>query len=100
MISLEVNESRRVDRQLFGRAARQGDPGSGQAIFSLEDDLLLNEVPSILLGWTGFFLKTFPDMGAALGRGVIEARQRALRSRAFELDQAHAGRLALGGDLE
>lgn len=35
----EYHESSRIDRQLFGRAARQGDPGSGQAIVSLDDPL-------------------------------------------------------------
>jgi preprotein translocase subunit SecA len=31
------NEARRIDRQLYGRCARQGDPGTHQAILSLED---------------------------------------------------------------
>jgi preprotein translocase subunit SecA len=39
VILAEFHESPRVDRQLFGRAARQGDPGSGQAIVSLDDPL-------------------------------------------------------------
>jgi preprotein translocase subunit SecA len=42
VILSEFHESRRVDRQLFGRAARQGDPGSAQAIVSLQDELLLH----------------------------------------------------------
>ncbi len=33
------NEARRIDRQLTGRCARQGDPGSHQTILSLEDEL-------------------------------------------------------------
>jgi preprotein translocase subunit SecA len=41
VISAEPNESARVDRQLYGRSARQGDPGSAQGIFSLEDEVLL-----------------------------------------------------------
>lgn len=40
VIASELHESRRVDRQLFGRCARQGDPGSFEAIVSAEDDLL------------------------------------------------------------
>ena len=39
VILTEYHESGRVDRQLFGRAARQGDPGSREAIVSLSDDL-------------------------------------------------------------
>jgi len=40
VISLSLNDSFRIDRQLFGRAARQGDPGSAEAILSLEDAAL------------------------------------------------------------
>lgn len=40
VIASELNDSSRIDRQLFGRGARQGDPGSAQAIVSLEDELL------------------------------------------------------------
>jgi preprotein translocase subunit SecA len=39
VILTEFHDSRRVDRQLFGRCARQGDPGSCTSIVSLEDDL-------------------------------------------------------------
>jgi preprotein translocase subunit SecA len=40
IIGTEKHESRRVDRQLRGRAGRQGDPGSTQFYISLEDDLM------------------------------------------------------------
>ena len=40
IIGTERHESRRVDRQLRGRAGRQGDPGSSLFFVSLEDDLL------------------------------------------------------------
>ena len=40
IIGTERHESRRVDRQLRGRAGRQGDPGSSQFFVSLEDNLL------------------------------------------------------------
>ncbi len=40
IIGTEKHESRRVDRQLRGRAGRQGDPGSSQFYVSLEDDLM------------------------------------------------------------
>ena len=39
VILTEYHDSRRVDRQLVGRCARQGDPGSCQAIVSLQDDI-------------------------------------------------------------
>jgi preprotein translocase subunit SecA len=40
VLGTERHDARRVDRQLLGRAARQGDPGSGQFFLSLEDELL------------------------------------------------------------
>ncbi len=40
IIATERHDSRRVDRQLRGRAGRQGDPGSSQFFVSLEDDLM------------------------------------------------------------
>jgi len=45
VIASERHESGRVDRQLFGRSARQGDPGSAQAFVSAEDELLQKFLP-------------------------------------------------------
>jgi preprotein translocase subunit SecA len=39
VILTEFHDSPRIDRQLFGRCARQGDPGSCEAIVSLEDEI-------------------------------------------------------------
>src|SRR5438552_17991205 len=40
VIGTERHEALRIDRQLIGRGARQGDPGSYQFFLSLEDELL------------------------------------------------------------
>ena len=40
IIGTERHEARRIDRQLRGRAGRQGDPGSSRFYLSLEDDLM------------------------------------------------------------
>jgi preprotein translocase subunit SecA len=42
VLATERHESRRVDRQLRGRCARQGDPGSSRFYVSFEDDLMRN----------------------------------------------------------
>lgn len=42
VVGTERHESRRIDRQLRGRCARQGDPGSSQFYISFEDDLMRN----------------------------------------------------------
>lgn len=39
MILTEYHESRRIDRQLFGRAGRQGDHGSYESIVAIDDEL-------------------------------------------------------------
>ena len=53
VIVTECNDSPRIDRQLIGRAARQGDPGSWQAIVCLCDELFQLHVPQPLLRLAG-----------------------------------------------
>jgi len=48
VIATERHESRRIDRQLFGRAGRQGDSGSAQAFLSMEDELFRRFAPALL----------------------------------------------------
>lgn len=45
VIATERHEAGRIDRQLFGRCGRQGDPGSFEAIVSLQDELLKMYLP-------------------------------------------------------
>jgi preprotein translocase subunit SecA len=51
VIATEPHGSGRVDRQLFGRAARQGDPGCAQMFASAQDDLLVRHVPRLRQRW-------------------------------------------------
>jgi preprotein translocase subunit SecA len=51
VLATEPHGSGRVDRQLFGRAARQGDPGCAQMFGSAQDDLLVRHVPRLRLSW-------------------------------------------------
>ncbi len=48
VIATERHESGRIDRQLFGRCARQGDPGTAQAFISVEDELIQRFVPAAM----------------------------------------------------
>jgi preprotein translocase subunit SecA len=60
VILTEYHDSRRIDRQLLGRCARQGDPGSCEAIISLEDEIFTVHAPGLTrmirrlsaMGWT------------------------------------------------
>ncbi len=49
VVAAEIHESARVDRQLFGRAARQGDPGSVISLFSADDPVLKRFIPATIL---------------------------------------------------
>lgn len=82
VLATERHESGRVDRQLWGRAARQGDPGSAQAFVSLEDELLAKHVkPAMLRAVKGAF------QGRAPGKLAMARRM-------FALAQHNAQRLA------
>jgi preprotein translocase subunit SecA len=48
VIATERHESGRIDRQLFGRCARQGDPGTSQAYISMDDEIIRRFVPESL----------------------------------------------------
>jgi preprotein translocase subunit SecA len=50
VIATELHDTRRIDRQLFGRCGRQGDPGSFEAVVSLEDELY-QSLRTIPLAW-------------------------------------------------
>jgi preprotein translocase subunit SecA len=62
VVATERHDARRIDRQLFGRCGRQGDPGSCQAMVSLEDELtnvyvgrLLRRLAAAVLSSPGTF---------------------------------------------
>jgi preprotein translocase subunit SecA len=54
VIATEAHGSGRVDRQLFGRAARQGDPGCAQMFCSAEDDLFIRHAKHTRKLWRVF----------------------------------------------
>ena len=74
VIATELHSSKRIDRQLIGRSARQGDPGSYQFFLSLEDELLRcldmrkvmrkqrgaspNKAGELGRTWVGYFKRT------------------------------------------
>lgn len=60
VILTEYHESRRIDRQFFGRCARQGDPGSCEAIASLDDEIYTVYTPAA----TAFVARAAPRAAA------------------------------------
>ena len=85
VVATEVNESPRVDRQLFGRAARQGDPGGVISYYSVEDVVLKRFIPGFILElWRRSF--SVPWLAQKLGQGLLRwtqsvARRQAVRRR-------------------
>lgn len=57
VILTEYHDSRRIDRQLYGRSARQGDPGFCRAVVALDDEIFALHAPA----------------SAALARGLAHA---------------------------
>ncbi len=84
VLATERHEAGRIDRQLFGRSARQGDPGSAQAFVSLEDELTRRHAPHL----SAFLCRRF-------GRADREISSSSLTRRAFDVAQRRAERLAL-----
>jgi preprotein translocase subunit SecA len=103
VIATERNESRRIDRQLFGRCARQGDPGSAQAVVSLEDEFVARyarRAVGLLKGRQGAgggaSEKVTPVEGGRAGKGDVRTFVRStLLSCLFRYSQQRADRIAL-----
>jgi preprotein translocase subunit SecA len=85
VIGTERHEARRIDLQLRGRCARQGDPGSSRFFLSLEDDLM-----RIFAGdWVkGMLTRLGMQEGEAIESGMVSSRiqgaQKKVEERNFE----------------
>jgi preprotein translocase subunit SecA len=69
VIAAECNESARIDRQLFGRCARQGDPGTARSFVSMDDDLLKRYLSPTMLK----VLTTLLNLNAPLNHNLLNA---------------------------
>ena len=76
VIATERFEARRIDRQLFGRCARQGDPGSAQAFISLEDELSRKFGSRFAIRLPHLGGRQQEEISSAFWRRRIEALQR------------------------
>ncbi len=94
IIGTERHESRRIDRQLRGRAGRQGDPGSSIFFLSLEDDLMRlfgsERVARIMdrMGIEEGEVITHPMITRSIEKAQkkVEAQNFAIRKRLLEYD--------------
>ena len=85
VIATMRNRSPRIDRQLIGRAARHGDPGSAERLLSLDDTLLAETLPLTLrrlaqrCARAGVVPKVLAHALAVAAQRRAEWRERALR---------------------
>jgi len=77
VLAAERNESPRIDRQLFGRCGRQGDPGSFEAFIALDDDLPTRFCPRLSRGVARLFRTRAGTVPAWLGAWIMWIAQRA-----------------------
>jgi preprotein translocase subunit SecA len=80
VIVAEVNDYARIDRQLIGRCARQGDPGSVQVFVALDDELLRRFLPPALAWLWAISHRGLPPLRRPLAQLVVRmAQNRATR---------------------
>jgi preprotein translocase subunit SecA len=75
VIATELHEARRIDRQLFGRAGRQGDPGSFESIVSVEDELPTTYASRPVRGLAAFFARRSGALSQPALRRLLRAAQ-------------------------
>ena len=107
VLATERHDARRIDRQLFGRCGRQGDPGSFQVIMSLEDEIF----HEFFKGRTELLRRLFPRSGTPLpdwlgkllvklAQGIAERHHGQIRRELLRIDDQLSDLLAFTGRSE
>jgi preprotein translocase subunit SecA len=103
VILTERHEASRIDRQLAGRCARQGDPGSFEAMLSLEDPILIHRAGLLALAAKFLVRRNFPgwrklgSLALLRAQADMEARNEKIRKRLLSLDERMEDVLAFSG---
>ncbi|MGH8679638.1 MAG: DEAD/DEAH box helicase [Burkholderiales bacterium] len=104
VINCQHNTSRRIDRQLLGRCARQGDPGSTETLLSLDKPLISRLLPQWIVRLVGDDGLLRPQLLIRLlicvPQLVEEDHQRAQRADLLKHDLRADRELSLGGRFE
>jgi preprotein translocase subunit SecA len=107
VLATERHEAGRIDRQLFGRAGRQGDPGSFQTILSLEDELISDCYAEALHRFISRWLKDDRVLPRWLSAPIVKGAQVAAeyhhsrtRRDLLKLDDNMGDMLAFSGRTE
>ncbi len=107
VILTERHEAGRIDRQLAGRCGRQGDPGSFEAVLSLDDPLLRggrSKAYKILSSW---MIQNNLTLGTTFGKLAITAAQKKverihvnMRKELLKMDEQKGETLSFSGGAE
>jgi preprotein translocase subunit SecA len=104
VIATERHDARRIDRQLFGRCGRQGDPGSYQVYGSLEDELVREHFHRRILDCIASVGAGGRALPSGLGAWIVGTAQRAaerhhgrVRRQLLRLDEQLSDLLAFTG---
>jgi preprotein translocase subunit SecA len=107
IVELAKNDVRRIDRQLFGRCARQGDPGSVEAILSLQDPFFHNFYSETIIELLSKLCVDKQYLTKQLGKLIIrfpqlihERKQRQIRKQVLKFDRSVESFLEFTGRFE
>ncbi len=107
VVACERHDARRIDRQLFGRCGRQGDPGACEAVVSLEDELVRDFWRARAMGLAARLARadgTLPNWAGRplfwLAQVATERRHGAIRRRLLLADESLEDMLAFAGRAE
>lgn len=98
VIMSELHDSGRIDRQLYGRCARQGDPGRVEVVLSLEDPLLVES--GLGLARRRWFFQRINELLFRLAQRRIERRHARMRRDLLHWDRQLGSALAFSGRME
>jgi len=85
VLATERHESARVDRQLFGRCARQGDPGTARAMVCLQDELICRNAGSFARSLAGRYGQTSGNIAGKLTHLAFGLAQRRAQRTAWRM---------------
>ena len=107
VLASEPHSARRIDRQLYGRSGRQGDPGSYEGCASLEDDILAPYASSLIglvmrktIGYNLPWKNLFSRMFIRSVQKSIEKKHYAARKALLKFDASMESTLAFSGKGE
>lgn len=107
VIATERNEARRIDRQLFGRCGRQGDPGSYESRLSLEDEIMKHAIRNPIVTFLKQLLRAKGMRGQKMALSTMrfaqysrERRYLRMRRDLLQMDEQLGRMLAFSGKME